>query len=91
MIREQGAIGLHGSGESSATDSHGEPGGPLVYLADGYPTEEAVRAAIGARPVAGGLDRGFTPVGSGAIRSTPGGGAREPLSGQDEPAGVKRR
>ena len=42
------------SGESSATDGHGEPGGPVIYPADGYPTKEAACAAIGSRPVAGG-------------------------------------
>ncbi|MGC4979277.1 hypothetical protein ACLQ18_01180 [Streptomyces sp. DT193] len=42
------------SGESSATDGHGELGGPVIYPADGYPTKEAACAAIGSRPVAGG-------------------------------------
>ncbi|MFD6553712.1 hypothetical protein [Streptomyces sp. NPDC058398] len=42
------------SGESSATDGHGELGGPVIYPADGYATKEAACAAIGSRPVAGG-------------------------------------
>ncbi|MFI0967547.1 hypothetical protein ACH4S8_40120 [Streptomyces sp. NPDC021080] len=42
------------SGKSSATDGHGELGGPVIYPADGYPTKEAACAAIGSRPVAGG-------------------------------------
>ncbi|MFD5638979.1 hypothetical protein ACFWJM_33205 [Streptomyces sp. NPDC127077] len=42
------------SGESSATDGHGDLGGPVIYPADGYPTKEAACAAIGSRPVAGG-------------------------------------
>ncbi|MFD8309036.1 hypothetical protein ACFV29_42985 [Streptomyces sp. NPDC059690] len=42
------------SGESSATDGHGELGGPVIYPADGYPTQKAACAAIGSRPVAGG-------------------------------------
>ncbi|MEU0964832.1 hypothetical protein ABZ357_05050 [Streptomyces sp. NPDC005917] len=42
------------SGESSVTDGHESLGGPVIYPADGYPTEKAACEAIGSRPVEGG-------------------------------------
>ncbi|WNM34712.1 hypothetical protein RKE30_32255 [Streptomyces sp. Li-HN-5-11] len=41
-------------GESSDTDGQGALGAPVIYPADGRPTEKAACAAIGSRPVAGG-------------------------------------
>ncbi|MFD3456716.1 hypothetical protein ACFWVC_31640 [Streptomyces sp. NPDC058691] len=41
-------------GESSGTDGRARLGGPVVYPADGYPTDEAACAAIDSRPVVGG-------------------------------------
>jgi hypothetical protein len=41
-------------GESSDTDGRDLLGGPVIYPADGHPTEEAACAAIGSRPVVGG-------------------------------------
>ncbi|MFJ7903894.1 hypothetical protein ACIQ6V_25940 [Streptomyces sp. NPDC096198] len=42
------------SGDSAATTGDGALGAPVIFPADGYPTEKAACAAIGSRPVAGG-------------------------------------
>ncbi|KND41837.1 hypothetical protein [Streptomyces stelliscabiei] len=42
------------NGESSDTGAPGALGAPVIYPADGHPTDEAACAAIGSRPVVGG-------------------------------------
>lgn len=41
-------------GTSSGSTRHGGFGAPVVYPADGYPTDQAACAAIGSKPVASG-------------------------------------